>query len=239
MKASAMNWNTAARKLGSWLRPSDGSTSSDQSDAALTSVESAEVDQAVGPKVRKLRRRLLSRKGAQLLVSMIDRQDKGMLSVLDVYGVVVYWHDGSQASDAGATNVLDQHVAQFYAPKRQSRSLANDHLCKAFAQGSRSEFGWRRRADGTVFWGVTVVEPLVLADGRLQGFTHVTRAVNEPRQHVAREQDRSTSVWTDVPSLRCVSVDRTPHIPAFARSFRLSFPTRHLASRLAARAAFA
>jgi hypothetical protein len=227
-----MIWNTAARKLGTWLRPSSESKQ-DQADGGVATVGSADVDQVVGPQVRKLRRRLLSRKGARLLVSMVDRQDKGMLSILDVYGVVVYWHDGSQANETRVKGVLDRHVAQFYAPKRQSHALANDHLCKAFARGASSEFGWRRRADGTVFWGVTVVEPLVLADGRLQGFTHVTRAVNEPREHVARTQHQSTGVWSDVATLRCVTDRSVPRIAPLIRSLRQPSRVMHMEQRAA------
>jgi hypothetical protein len=191
-----MKWDTAAGKIGMWLSPD----SREGGQEPLTTVVELPVAESAGPKatpkIRKLRRRLLSRKGARLLTSMVDTHDKGMLSVLDVNGMVVFWHDGSEAADK-SSGVLDQHVAQFYAPKKIARSLAHAHLERAFAHGKSSEVGWRRRADGTVFWGITVIEPLLLADDRLQGFTHITHAVNEPSEPVVRVESERTGLVED------------------------------------------
>ena len=184
-----MKWDTAAGRISTWLSPNSRESGDKQEPlTALVGLPELEsTDPMATPKIRKLRRRLLSRKGARLLTSMVDTHDKGMLSVLDVNGMVVFWHDGSEAAD-NSSGVLDHHVAQFYAPKKIARSLAHAHLERAFAQGKSSEVGWRRRADGTVFWGLTVIEPLLLADDRLQGFTHITHAVNEPSEPVVRVQ---------------------------------------------------
>jgi hypothetical protein len=195
-----MNWKTAARKLGFLLRPSASRRESAESanDSHIESQTGQADDESALPVavVRKLRRRLLSGKGARLLVSMVERQDRGMLAILDANGFVVYWHDGMLAKDVGTNGVLDRHVAQFYAPKKIAQTLARSHLCKAFARGSCAEFGWRRRVDGTVFWGMTVIEPLLLKNGRLQGFTHVTRAISEPRVAV-ESRDRSPDIhWS-------------------------------------------
>jgi hypothetical protein len=200
-----MIWDTATKKLGIWLRPKNRAAN-DQREALTVDVEMPiqELPRSGEPKVRKLRRRLLSRKGAQLLVAMVDRQDKGMLSVLDVNGVVVFWHDGGQSAGR-SDDVIDNHVAQFYAPNKHARTLAMDHLRQAYTQGGSSEFGWRRRADATVFWGVTTIEPLLLADGRLQGFTHVTRAVNEPREPMIRVQSDFTGLSQDAQPSRTLS----------------------------------
>lgn len=156
----------------------------------LHSIESPDV-----PRIRKLRRRLLTKRGTRTLVSMVERNDAGMLAILDAYGVVVYWHDGS-IRGAQAEGVLDRHVSQFYAPENESVALANNHLCKACASGGSLAAGWHRRPDGSVFWGVTSIEPLLMADGRLQGFVHVTRASNDPRESVvARVQRRWRMRW--------------------------------------------
>jgi hypothetical protein len=195
-----MNWNTAARKLGLLLprsarRESTGSANGAFEAKPLTR-RADEDDTLPVATVRKLRRRLLSGKGARLLVSMVERQDRGMLAILDANGLVVYWHNGMLGKGVSADGVLDRHVDQFYAPKKMAQTLARGHLCKAFARGSSAEFGWRRRPDGTVFWGMTVIEPLLLKDGRLQGFTHVTRAVSEPRVAVESHDQRPSIHWS-------------------------------------------
>jgi hypothetical protein len=213
-KANAMNWNTAARKLGLLLRPTAARRESAEA-ANDPQVERLAHEDSTLPiaVVRKLRRRLLSGKGARLLVSMVERQDRGMLAILDANGLVVYWHDGmlrqDVGKDVGTDGILDRHVAQFYAPKTIAETLARGHLCKAFARGSSAEFGWRRRPDGTVFWGMTVIEPLLLKDGRLQGFTHVTRAVSEPRVAVESRDERPSIHWS--------GADVSPRGGSFAR----------------------
>jgi hypothetical protein len=214
-----MNWNTAARKLGIWLRPTDRSTVAARDDLTFhVEMPSHDTAPAAGPRIRKLRRRLLSRKGARMLVSMVENEDKGMLAILDVHGVVVYWHDGALAEAQSTDDVLDRHVAQFYAPKKLSQVVANDHLCKAFTRGGGSELGWRRRADGSVFWGVTVIEPLLLADGRLQGFTHITRIVNEPREPAVEARTQSKGRWRNIRVLRSVGTIANTAASAQVRS---------------------
>jgi hypothetical protein len=219
-----MKWNTTVQKLGIWMRPTEIRPEDRLTSAIEMPSQSADSPGAT-PTVRKLRRRLLSRKGARMLVSMVDTQDKGTLSILDVNGVVVYWHDGARATLHGAAHVLDHHVAQFYAPEKDSRVLANDHLSKAFARGGSSELGWRRHADGSVFWGLTVIEPLLLADGRLQGFTHLTRAVSEPQEPiVAVIQRQLKGRWRNTRSLRCVGTMAHAMSPPIRKVSRAANP---------------
>lgn len=134
------------------------------------------------PKVMEWRRRVLVRKGARMHASMLEQSDGGSLAMLDGLGVVVGWYEGSgrirNANSQGT--VLNQHVSQFYMPTDVAANVPESHLKAAASAGSSTERGWRRRSDGSTYWATTVIEPIALQDGPLQGFSHITREYNEP-----------------------------------------------------------
>jgi hypothetical protein len=133
-------------------------------------------------KVLEWRRRVLLRKGARMHAAMLDRRDSGSLAMLDALGVVVCWYDGSSPNPAveRSNGVLDRHVSQFYMPEDIATSAPLLHLRSAAVEGSSTERGWRKRSDGTVFWGKTLIHPLHLRDGSLQGFSYVVHETQDP-----------------------------------------------------------
>jgi len=95
------------------------------------------------------------------------------LAMLDDTGVVVSWYDQAGVRDE---HVVDRHVSQFYLPGQIAGNQPLRDLRSAVVHGSTTRQGWRRRADGTTFWGDVVIEAVVLRDGRLQGFSYVMGA---------------------------------------------------------------
>jgi hypothetical protein len=130
-------------------------------------------------RARGWRRRVLLHKGEQLHVAMVKRADRGWLTMLDTEGMVVLCYDAT-SPDATYAHVLDRHVAQFYAPQSLADVLARDHLRAAEAVSCSQHAGWRCCPNGTIFWAVTTIEPMLLRDGRIQGFAHVIRAADGP-----------------------------------------------------------
>jgi hypothetical protein len=98
------------------------------------------------------------------------------LAMLDETGMVVSWYGTSGAT---AEHVVDCHVSQFYLPGQIASNQPLRDLRSAVARGSTTRQGWRRRADGTTFWGNVVIEAVVLRDGRLQGFSYLMGTSNE------------------------------------------------------------
>jgi hypothetical protein len=99
------------------------------------------------------------------------------LAMLDETGLVVSWYGEVGAS---SEHVVDRDVSQFYLPKQIASNQPLRDLRSAAIGGSIRRQGWRRRADGTTFWGSVVIEAIMLRDGRLQGFSYVMRAATEP-----------------------------------------------------------
>jgi hypothetical protein len=100
------------------------------------------------------------------------------LAMLDETGIVISWYGRAPnwpvPADGAADHVLNHHVSQFYVPEDVASKQPLRDLQAAALEGRNSRLGWRRRADGTVFWGTTVIEAIVLRGGQLQGFSYLT-----------------------------------------------------------------
>jgi hypothetical protein len=127
-------------------------------------------------RIRSWRRRVLLKRGARMHASMARDSESCTLAMLDETGMVVAWYGrGGESSE----RVVDRHVSQFYIPEEIAGNQPLRDLHCAVADGSNIRQGWRRQADGTSFWGTVAIEAVVLRDGRLQGFSYVTRISTE------------------------------------------------------------
>jgi len=131
-------------------------------------------------KVRSWRRRVLLRRGARMHASMGLNVENRSLAMLDETGVVVAWYGHARGRDCAAEQVVDRHVSQFYIPEEIASKQPLRDLHSATVERSNTRQGWRRRTDGTTYWGTTVIEAVVLRDGRLQGFSYVTSSSEGP-----------------------------------------------------------
>lgn len=125
-------------------------------------------------KIRSWRRRALMKRGARLHIKQGAAAQSYSLAMLDETGMVVGWYGSVEGHDQPAEAVVDRHVSLFYVPEEIARRLPHRDLRAAATEGRITRQGWRRRPDGSAFWGTIIVEPLVLRDGRVQGFSFVT-----------------------------------------------------------------
>jgi hypothetical protein len=123
----------------------------------------------------------LLRNGARLHSDLVNQSDACSLSILDTDGLVICWYDDLHAGITSVAEVIDHHVAQFYAPPHLADVLAREHLRKARSYGNSMQTGWRRHPGGTAFWATTEIRPFVLRDGQVEGFLHVIRATGGPQ----------------------------------------------------------
>ena len=131
-------------------------------------------------RTRVWRRRALLRKGARLYSTMRARSGLVSLAMLDEDGVVVAWFEPSAGRDVAASPPIQGHVSQLYMPEDIALGIPVRDLCTATVHGSCVGSGWRRGSDGAKFWGSVVIKPILLRDGRLQGFSHTTHRAAAP-----------------------------------------------------------
>jgi hypothetical protein len=132
------------------------------------------------------RRRLLAARGQQIHTTSVERADRCAIAILDTRGIVIAWHDHLPHALAYDPSVLSRHMSQFYLPDEIALSVPARHLSIAAEHGVDTQRGWRRRPGGEIFWGVTVMQSILLSDGELLGYSHVTRSLHAPAQHIFR-----------------------------------------------------
>lgn len=124
-------------------------------------------------KIRLWRRRALSKRGARLHMKMTADGLSSSLAMLDETGVVVCWYGSSDGRDYASEEVVDRHLSQFYVSEEVGKRQPYRDLRAAIIEGRITRRAWRRRRDGSAFLGSFDIAPVVLRDGRVQGFSYV------------------------------------------------------------------
>lgn len=173
--------------------------SDSDSQAGWTSISLSKWDQSPQPdrrsnKIRSWRRRALLKRGAWLHMTMASTAQSNSLAMLDEAGTVVSWYGSPNGRDYASEEVLDRHLSLFYVSEDVARRQPHRDLRAAVIEGRISRQAWRRRPDGSAFWSTIVIEPLVLRDGRVQGFSYVASAPDQARPDQARQDPRSRDV---------------------------------------------
>jgi PAS domain S-box-containing protein len=109
--------------------------------------------------------------------------------MLDPGGRVMTWNEGAAAIKGYLPGeIIGQSLQRFYPPEDVAAGKPQRLLAEAAAAGRVEDQGWRVRKDGRRFWADVVITALRDDDGRLTGFTKVTRDLTE--RHQADEQLR-------------------------------------------------
>jgi PAS domain S-box-containing protein len=114
--------------------------------------------------------------------------------MLDPHGTVVSWNAGAERIKGyTADEIVGLHFSRFYTPEDLAAGKTEWELAIAVREGKYEEEGWRVRKDGSRFWASVVITALHDDQGRLRGFSKVTRDITE-----RRESDRIKSIVDNV-----------------------------------------
>jgi PAS domain S-box-containing protein len=101
---------------------------------------------------------------------------------LDAEGHVVSWNAGAERIKGyRADEIIGRHFANFYPPEHRD-SLPAQEMAQAASFGRVEDEGWRLRKDGTRFWANVVMTALRDEEGRLRGFSKITRDVTDRKR---------------------------------------------------------
>lgn len=134
--------------------------------------------------VTDVRDHSLMKRGAQMHATSVERGDGCAIAILDQRGVVHAWHDSLPGATAFDFRIIGTHVSQFYLAQDIALLRPDRGLVAAGLHGSNTRQGWHRRPNGSIVWGVTVIEPIHRESGELYGYSHVTRFAQDPRTEV-------------------------------------------------------
>ncbi len=118
--------------------------------------------------------------------ALVEEVKDYAIFMLDPGGRVCSWNAGAERIKGyRAEEIIGQHFSRFYPAEEIARGTPEEGLRLAATDGRLEEEGWRVRKDGSRFWANVVITALRDPQGRLIGFTKVTRDVTERKK--ARE----------------------------------------------------
>ncbi len=110
--------------------------------------------------------------------------------MLDKDGRIATWNPGAErAKGYSADEIIGEHFSRFYTPEDREAGVPKRALKEAAEKGRFTAEGWRVRKDGSRFWAMVVIDPII-ENGELVGFAKVTRDLTE-RRAVQLELEKS------------------------------------------------
>lgn len=114
---------------------------------------------------------------------MVEAVRDYAIMMLDPDGRVVSWNIGAQRiTGYTADEIIGQHLSRFYSPEDVRDGFPEREVRTALAEGRFEDEGWRVRRDGSRFWANVILTAIKDKEGKLLGFTKVTRDLTERRQ---------------------------------------------------------
>ena len=108
--------------------------------------------------------------------------------MLDAEGTITEWTEGARrVKGYAAEEVVGRHFSMFYTPEDVASGEPVRLLEQAAREGRAEREAWRVRKDGGRIWANEVVTAVRDAEGRLVGFTKISRDLTDRR---ALEQEK-------------------------------------------------
>ena len=112
--------------------------------------------------------------------AMVDSVKDYAIFMIDTTGHVLSWNDGAkQIKGYTAGEIMGKPISTFYTKEEIDNGEPAYNLKMAKENGRYESEGWRVRKDGSKFWADVVFTALYNADGKVKGFSKVTRDITE------------------------------------------------------------
>jgi PAS domain S-box-containing protein len=146
---------------------------------------------------------------------------------LDPHGHVASWNAGAERIKGyRAEEILGRHFSCFYSPEDVQAGKPEMNLKIAARDGRMEEEGWRVRKDGSRFWGNVVITAMKNPQGKLIGFSKVTRDLTERKNAEERIQILNRNLEQHVANLTAANRDLDAFTYSLAHDLRA--PLRHI-----------
>jgi len=111
---------------------------------------------------------------------MVEEVEDYVIILLDANGIVQNWNKGAEKIKGyKEKEIVGKSFSTFYLPEDREKGLPDRLIKLARENGKAVHEGWRRRKDGTTFWGSTVLTALHDKENTVIGFSKVTRDLTE------------------------------------------------------------
>jgi PAS domain S-box-containing protein len=117
---------------------------------------------------------------ARLYQLVVEQARDYAMFMLDPAGRIISWNRGAERIKGYAAHeIIGRHFSTFYLRDAVERGWPDHELKLAAAEGRFEDEGWRVRKDGSRFWANVVITALRDENGRLLGFSKLTRDLSE------------------------------------------------------------
>jgi PAS domain S-box-containing protein len=124
-----------------------------------------------------------ARREADQLRLLVQGTTDYAILMLDPNGYIASWNVGAERIKGyRADEIVGKHFTVFYPEDAVARGWPQEELRRAIADGRFEDEGWRVRKDGSKFWANVIITALRDDDGRLRGFSKLTRNLTERRE---------------------------------------------------------
>jgi PAS domain S-box-containing protein len=137
--------------------------------------------------------------------------------MLDPEGRIISWNDGAEAiTGYSAEEITGRHFSIFYPAADVAAGKPAWELEIVNREGKYEEEGWRVRKDGKFFWSSVLITAVRSGDGRLIGFTKVTRDLTERRA----AQERALADARRIAEVETASRTKSEFLTALSHELR-------------------
>ncbi len=111
---------------------------------------------------------------------MIEEVQDYAIILLDADGTILSWNKGAEKIKGyKESEILGQNFRLFYMPQDRQAGLPEQLIELATREGRARHIGRRLRKDGTIFWGSILITALHDDNGKVIGFTKLTRELSD------------------------------------------------------------
>jgi PAS domain S-box-containing protein len=115
-----------------------------------------------------------------LYYKMVEEVEDYAIILLDSDGIIRNWNRGAEKIKGYTEGeIVGKSFQEFYLPEDRATGLPLQLLEKARLTGKAAHEGWRRRNDGSAFWGSVLLTALHDDQHKVIGFSKVTRDLTE------------------------------------------------------------
>ena len=123
---------------------------------------------------------------------IIESLQEYAIFLLDANGRVATWNAGAERIKGyRADEIIGKHFSCFYLEEDAAAGKPGKILRDALIKGQAQDEGWRVRKDGERFWAKVTTSRVLDHDGRLLGFSKVTRDRTERRKMELALQEKN------------------------------------------------
>lgn len=126
---------------------------------------------------------------------LVEGTTEYAICMLDLQGRVINWNRGAERITGYSTDeIVGKHFSCFFTVDDLLEEVPDSVLLEAASRGRFEGEGVRVRKDGSPFWAHVVISALYDAEGKLRGYSKITRDVTEKKQaeenarHLIREE---------------------------------------------------